>query len=294
MRHPAVTTTAEEDLRALGLLAEEDTTEQAEPLEELHAVRTHKGTSSERRAWKKAKRRPHAKMIAKKHNRKSSVKRKRMKQQKMTHGKAGRAHVRRMLGMGNDTVSTMLENTQQILESLNQEQNDNAVKAFAHLAILAEMLARSFSYISEDIGDEDKEQATDLADASTFYSEMAEEASMIAKALREGEDADEAGMAEYFRAKMAALLNGLEHYSELTDTEVTESEDEDDDEDDSDDDNEDDSEDEDDEVSESDDEDCDDDEEDDDEEESDDDEKEDDKKEEPKKKLPPFMMKGKK
>jgi myosin heavy subunit len=295
MRHPAITTTAEEDLRALGLMNESDDTDQGEPIEELHAVRTHKGTSSEKRAWRKAKKKPHAKMQAKKHNRKSSVQRLRKKQQKATHGKTGRKHVRRMLGMGNDTVSTMLENTQTLLESLNQEQNENAIKAFAHLAILAEMLARSFNYISEDIGTNDEERATNLSKASEFYGEMAEEAADIAKALREGEEADEAGMADYFRSKMAALLDGLDAYSELTDneddedTEVSEAsnddEEEDDDSDDDDDDDEDDSEDEDDEVSEA--EECDDDDEDDD---SDDD----DDKEEPKKKLPPFMMKGKK
>lgn len=304
-RHPAINTTAEQDFQAFGLMHEanerpigsrkrvdecDDTqSETDEPIAEVSMKRTKKANSTQRRMWRKAKRKPKAKMSARKHNRKSSVQRMRKKHQKKSdalhHGNAARAHTR--LQFSNDTVSNMLESSQQILSSLDEEKSGNAIKAFAHMAILAEMLKRSLGRIAEDLhkADED-EDVSDLLNAAEFYETIAEEAATIAKALKEGEDEiDEDGMADYFRANMAEVMNGLEFYSS-----ITEDDDSDDDEDD-DDGDEDGSEESDDEVSESeddDDEDCDDDDDDEEEEEEEDD---DDEEEEPKKKLPPFMKK---
>ena len=307
-RHPAINTTAEQDFQALGLMHEsnerpissrkkrlveadesEGTTD--ETLDEVSMKRTKRANSTQRRMWRKAKKKPKAKMAARKHNRKSSVQRMRKKHLKkataLRHGGAARAHTR--LQFSNDTVSNMLESSQRILSSLDEEKSGNAIKAFAHMAILAEMLKRSLAYIAEDIHNQDAdEDVSDLLNAAEVYAKIAEEAATIAKALKEGDDSvDEEGMADYFRESMAEVMNGLEFYSSITEEE-DEDDDSDSDDDASDDDDDDDGEDE---VSESED-DCDDEDEDEDEDEEDDeDDEDDDEEEEPKRKLPPFMKK---
>lgn len=308
LRHPVVLTTVEEDFKAIGLITEDDDKKDKKAgkpvndeevdgdkessvkkggkkaesqddatdaqLAELKQTRVKRHTSSERMKWRRAKRRGGAKAAARKYRKKSSVKRMmkrhRMKAQRLRHGKAAG---RRRLHFSNDSVSNMLEDTQALLASLDESKVENSIKAFANVAIIAEMLSRSFGKFAEECEDGSKDQEH-LAQAATVFGEMAEEAADIARELKESaEDIDFDDLEEVFKGQMSDLLNGLEMYADITEDEdlTNLGEDDDDDEDDDEDD-----EDEKDEAKE-------DDEEDDD---------ADDKDGGDKKKAPPFMKKG--
>jgi hypothetical protein len=301
LRHPVVLTTVEEDFKAIGLLTEDDVKKSKgkeevtadkestvkkgkgekkedagaddgeETLAELKQSRVKRHTSSERMKWRRAKKRGGAKSAARKYRKKASVKRMlkkhRMKASRLRHGKAAG---RRRIHFGNDNVANMLEDTQELLASLDEAKVENSIKAFANVAIIAEMLARSFSKFSEDVEGEEQEN---LESAAGFFAEMAEEAADIARGLKEAEEEiDFEEIDEVFKAQMGDLLNGLEMYADITeDDDLANIGEEDDDDDDDDDEDEDDKE-----------------------EAKDDDEDEDDDEGGDKKKAPPFMKKGEK
>lgn len=235
----------------------ESSDDDAETLAEK-AIRLKRHTSGERLKWRRAKKKGGAKAAARKYRKKSTVKRMmrkhRLKAMRLRHGKkAGR----KRLVFGNDQIANMMEEAQALIQSLDEQKVEQSVKAFANIAIIAEMLARSFAKFSEDAEGED---STSLDEAANFFREMAEEAADIARTLKTGpveedEELDFEEIGEVFKAQMSDLLNGLEMYADITedddlgeiaksdddDTEtVSEGEDEDDDEDDDEEDDEDD------------------------------------------------------
>lgn len=311
MMKRAPLTTIEEDFKAIGLghLVKESTApkaestetvvtpeniesvetetgegeKQGEPVAEVKAVRTKRHTASDRLKWRRAKKKGKAKAASRKYRKKSSVKRMlkrhKMRADKLRHGKpAGR----RRLVFGLDTVSNLLEDVQNIVSALDEDKVRNAIKTFANISIIAEMLAQSFErFENEMTEDEDKEQ---LSEAAAYFAELANDAADLATALNEGtEEIDMDDVSDMFRTSMKDLLNGLEMYANITEDDELEglagNVDEDDDSDDDDDD-------EDDLVSEED--------EDDDEEEDDEDEDEDDEEEGEKKSPFPPKAEGKK
>jgi hypothetical protein len=253
-----ITSTMHEDFKALGLSESTERNTDSVPLEErgMRTIRTYgtssskrakvqKGTASERRKWKMAKKGGHAKALSRKRRKSAKFKRR----QKRIAGIRARLH------QGNDVVANMLENTQNILASIDEDKIKSSISGFAQVAIMAEMLARTFSYIAEDTDDEE------LTEAAVHFANMAEEAGALAKAIQEGVDLDQGRLAEGFSEAMTDLLEGLSLFEDLTGDDEDSEDDEDDEV-----------------VAESDDEDCDDDEDeddDDDEDEEDDDEDED-------------------
>jgi len=306
LRHPVVLTTVEEDFKAIGLITEDDekkdkagktgkaaddeevqgdkessvkkggkkaesTDADNDQLDELKQTRMKRHTSSERMKWRRAKRRGSAKAAARKYRKKASVKRMmkrhRMKAQRLRHGKAAG---RRRINFSNDSVSNMLEDTQNILASLDESKVENSIKAFANVAIIAEMLSRSFAKFAEECEGEDQAH---LEQAASVFGEMAEEAADIARELKESaDDVDFDELEEVFKGQMSDLLNGLEMYADITEDEdlANLGEEDDDDEEDDDEDDEDEKE----------------------EAKDDEDDDSDDKEGGDKKKMPPFMKKG--
>jgi hypothetical protein len=245
LRHPVVLTTIEEDFKRIGLLDEandeksqdemddkekhakkaaaaksapEEKKEGEEDLDEVRSSRLKRHTSGERLKWRRAKKKGKAKAAGRKYRKKSTVKRMlkrhRLRAKKLRHGKAAG---RRRLTFGNDTISNMLEEVQEIVSGIDTERVEHTVKAFANVAIIAEMLSRAFAKFEAEAEGEDKDT---LAEAAKFFSEMAEEASEIAKGLNEGPGEDEEfdleEIGEVFKGHMSDLLNGLDMYADIT------------------------------------------------------------------------------
>jgi hypothetical protein len=257
-RHPAVPTTMEEDFRELGIIMENadpapdpEAADPSDPLAEFKLTRTKRHTASERRKWKMAKRKGGARAAARQYRKKSSVKRRlKLHRKRADRMRKGKPAGRRRLTFGNDVISNMLEEVQEIVAGLGSERVEHSVKAFANIAIISELLARAFASFSKETNESaDKRH---FEESAAHFSSMAEEAAEVAKALSAGPgddeefDLDEIG--KMFKAQMSDLLNGLEMYADLTEDEelsslsVTEEDDEDEDEDEEDDEDEDDEE----------------------------------------------------
>jgi hypothetical protein len=241
-----ITTSLAEDFKQIGIpLAEEAKT--PEQLDEVgrrtrlsfragsaKKTKVNKGTASQKMGWKKANRKPKRKLQLKKYRAKTKTK---MKQKR-------NARIRARMGDHNqDSVSNMLESTQSILASLEEDKVTNELKGFAQLALMAEMLSRSFSRLAVDF----EEDEDDLTQASEFYSQLAEQAAEIAKALKMNEAVDEQAVSDIYQSSTADVLTGLKMFEAYTgeddeeDSEETEtvSEGDDSDDDDEDDDDED-------------------------------------------------------
>lgn len=222
--HPRIMTTLEEDFKALGIVRESDEREQTgKPLEEG-------------RTFRRAVVRNGHKKVVKFHKMNSSKRRKEKQRYKKRKNKLARYRAKastarsakkhaRILGQSADTVSNMLENTQEILASISESKTQNSVNGFAQLAITAELLARSFAMISEQV--KNKEERSDLVDASRYFSEAAEEAAALAKALKEDSDSlDMDKVQEAHTSHSAEVLKGLALFEEYTGDEEDEDDDE--------------------------------------------------------------------
>jgi hypothetical protein len=128
-------------------------------------------------------------------------------------------------------AASLIEEVNAIMESIDDSHRNEAVKAFANVGIIAEMLHMGFAEFAEAYEDED------LGATSAALSELSENAADIAAALEEGEEIEREALETEFRAQMEALVNGLDLYSDVveSDAELAEGEDEDDDDDDDDD-----------------------------------------------------------
>lgn len=133
-------------------------------------------------------------------------------------------------------AASLIEEVNAIMESIDDSHRNEAVKAFANVGIIAEMLHRGFAEFAEAYEDED------LNATSQALSELSENASDIAAALEEGEEVEREALEAEFRAQMEALVNGLDLYSDVveSDAELAEGEEEDGEDDDEDDDDKDD------------------------------------------------------
>jgi hypothetical protein len=233
MRHPVIITSLEEDFRAIGILPkeEEKPAESEEDLQEAGMrkrrkagkggmTRVQKGTSAKRREWKLAKRKAGAKAAARKWRRSAAGKKSKRLAKKY----------RKDSNATSDRIANLLEDVQDIISTVDDEAIENAVKSFANVAIISEMLARVFEAVKDEFEEED---AQELGEAAEFFGELAEEAASIATMLNEGvdEDTPEDEIPTYediearFQEHMEALIDGLELYADLTEDEEGEEED---------------------------------------------------------------------
>ena len=243
-------TTLEEDLQEIGLSEVEEINTPSEADADLSEdkfrrtpkkTKSQKTTSSQRRKWKLAKRRPKAKAQARKRLRKPLTKRRakmrekfkaKRKIPKRPPGRGGRVIYRMYQGM--DRVSNLVEEVADLVGSLDEASQTEIIKAYANSAVVAEMLGERFLImahaISEDAeSDEDLQIAAELADLSEAFDSIAEDAAESAEVLFEmheegslSESMDTDAVEENFKEVMQAVLEGLEIYTDLTEDEVEE------------------------------------------------------------------------
>lgn len=127
------------------------------------------------------------------------------------------------LNMGLETVSSLMEDVQSIVNRINVTERSEMVKGFAQMAIIAEAVANRFAIVAE--ADEDFTEA-----AENLHS-LAEAAANLAEglhsALAEGADFDASTeqIESEFKGMMSNMLEGLDVYSQLV--EMAEAEDDD-------------------------------------------------------------------
>ena len=121
---------------------------------------------------------------------------------------------------GLDKVASLIEDVNNIMESIDDSRRGDAVRAFANSSIIAEMLSKGFGQFAKNYEDADLEAAAEA------FSSLSEDASSIASALEEGEEVDPDALQTEFRAQMDALMDGLDLYSDVVeaDSELEEEE----------------------------------------------------------------------
>jgi hypothetical protein len=124
-----------------------------------------------------------------------------------------------------DKVASLINDVNRIMESIDDARRSDAVRSFANASIISDMLSRGFGHFAK------KYEDSELEEASKAFATMAEDAARVAHALEEGEEVEADVLGEEFRAQMDALMEGLDLYSDVveSDAELSEEEDEEDD-----------------------------------------------------------------
>ena len=194
---------------------DEDEDEDDDDMDEaVKRVRTKKGTSAQRAKWRKTARKGVTKAKRRKHMKKSSTKRLAKKRAIKRRGRTGSGRVR-LVVTGMDRVTNLLDDVQKLLgesredgtEGLSESARKGIAKAYAQLALTADLLATKFRMVEdEDIEDLLPEIIEDLE-------EMAEDYGAAAVSLNDGSLSEsEENLAEAFEADLADLLDALEVY----------------------------------------------------------------------------------
>lgn len=113
---------------------------------------------------------------------------------------------------GLDSVSKLIEGVTAIMESIDDSHREDSVKAFANIAIISELLSRGFSNYSHQYEDKD------LSDTSIALTTLAEEAGEIARTIESGEPLDSEALGEEFKAQIDSLMNALDLYSDVVES----------------------------------------------------------------------------
>jgi len=233
----------EEDFKNIGILEEDDTSEEVEVVEdedaelELSSEEEDDLEEGKRRAaggkkmvrTKRMKSGDKAKARQSYRRRKSKIKKARKKRGRSARGKklarlAKRLAAKESVELTNsDRINSILEDVQDIVSSVNAPEVtedtqalENAIKSFANVAIISEMLSDFFAEAVELV-EEDQELSEELADAAHYFQEQAEAAAYLATSLDEGSDLDEdLDVDELFQEQMNSLVDGLEFYADLT------------------------------------------------------------------------------
>lgn len=234
-RDKVVLTSLQEDFKAIGIISESEETEVEETEEDTDLeegrrraaggrkmMRTKRTTNAERLADKKSKRknRAHRKAAAKKLSHSARGK----KLAKLAAFFAKKKRRKESTDVtASDRINSILEDVKDIVSSVNESDSsqdlDNAIKSFANVAIISEMLANFFA---ESVGlvESEGELSSELTDAAEYFQEQAEQAAFLATLLDEGGDLDEdVDVDALFQEHMSALVEGLELYADLTEDE---------------------------------------------------------------------------
>jgi hypothetical protein len=114
---------------------------------------------------------------------------------------------------GLDRVAGLVEEVKEIVTGLNEGNVKEAVRAFANVSIIAELLSRSFTYFAEKHDDNEYDESSEL------LSSLAEDAAEIAEGLKasvdESEAVDLSTLDETFEGMMETIMMALEDYAEL-------------------------------------------------------------------------------
>ena len=234
-RGPVVITSLEEDFKKIGLIAEsaparaeEDETgdEGEEGIDEAHR-RIRKRTVAGGRKLATTKRTPVSTLMKQKRAyRKGKMKLKLKRKKKMRSAKfrkrakilRKRASARRHEGT-NSAISNLIEEVADIVSSLDAPQTTDAIKSFANIAIISDLLANTFVEWSNNLDEEVSDQETydSLAEAAETLADLAEAAAEIATALKEGNEIgeEEGELEALFKEYMEDLLEGMDLYNEV-------------------------------------------------------------------------------
>lgn len=214
-------------------------------------TRTHKTTSTQRRVWRRAKKRPGSKAKARKRLRKPMVKkrskllmqwRNRRSIPQRPAGRGGR--VRLTLVTGTDRVANLFEEVQELVTGIEKTNQEEMIRSYANAALIADKLSSDFLEMAEAISSEikDRDATEDESDAiqglaglSEEFEGLAEEAAQCAEKLQEcveqkvfAEEVNEDEVEEHFKELLRAVLDGCEIRESLTEEDEDDDEDEDD------------------------------------------------------------------
>lgn len=218
-------------------------------VDEARAVRKKikRGTGGMRAKWRTyARRKKGRRKVMKRKRSRTATGRKRLRLrkgiEKRFKGKKRPPRTRIMLKMGLEDLGNLISESQEIANELMlTPERKEAVKSFANIAIISELLAKNLEAMGQEIADDEESDENfleDLSDIVDACEALAEDAAGIAEDLNNPDnEVDSAGLEEEFKQAMSELLDGLEMYSDLT-----EKNDDDEDEDDEDDDEDDDEE----------------------------------------------------
>jgi len=236
MNKNIIITSLEEDFAQIGL------TEPGESLDERRVARRRMAGG---RVAKKTQRSSQAEKRASKsyyRAHKASILRRRAKRAKTAKGKRRMAWLRAHESNNPQNLTGILEDIQNIVSQIDEgnsaESNlDTAIRSFANIAIIAEMLGDFFD--SRELSEEmEQEFVEDVESASGFFPRLAESAAKVATKLNSLEEDDEIAEEELekiFQEQMDALVEGLEFYADLTEEDDEDEDDEDDEDEDEDD-----------------------------------------------------------
>lgn len=156
-----------------------------------------------------------------KHKIKMAFKKKMRKPMARKRAKLLRKKSQKRRGEGAETIANLIEDVQGIIGSLDFNSTD-AVKSFANIAIISDMLASTFNEWSGDLNEAaleegDEEFIANLTDYSESLADLAEAAAEIATALKDG-DMVEGGveaLEAIFKEYMSDMLEGMDSYNEM-------------------------------------------------------------------------------
>lgn len=231
----------EENIENLGLgtEGEDDSLEEGRFRRTPKRTRTTKTTATTRRKWRREKRKPRSKALAKRRGRKPRTKkrvkllrqwRNRRNIPKRPVGRGGR--VRLSLSAGNERVANLMEEVSELVSNIERDNQTEMIKAFANAALVAESLSGKFIDMAEAIADEvDEDDVTEdeinavegLAGLAEQFDSLAKDAADYAEALDEcvsegifNEEVNVDVVEEDFREMMKAVLDGCDIYAALS------------------------------------------------------------------------------
>jgi RNA polymerase primary sigma factor len=239
-RDKVVLTSLEEDFKNIGIIKESKEVE-VDDNEDADLEEGRRRASGGRKSirTKRMKSGDKAKARASYRKRKSKIKKQRKKRGRTSRGKKLKKLAKAMAKKtestsltATDRINSILEDVRDIVSSVNEDDSskqdlDNAIKSFANVAIISEMLATFFSE-SIELVESEGELSDELTDAADYFQEQAEQAAFLATALDEGAELDEdIDVDELFQEFMGALVEGLDLYADLTEDEDEDFEDDD-------------------------------------------------------------------
>jgi hypothetical protein len=156
-----------------------------------------------------------------KHKIKMAFKKKMRKPMNRKRAKILRKKSQKRRGEGTETIANLIEDVQGIIGSLDFNSTD-AVKSFANIAIISDMLSTTFNEWSGDLNEAaleegDEEFIANLTGYSESLADLAEAAAEIATALKDG-DMVEGGveaLEAIFKEYMSDMLEGMDSYNEM-------------------------------------------------------------------------------
>lgn len=115
-------------------------------------------------------------------------------------------------------IANLIEEVQDIVSSIDAPKGtDDAIKSFANIAIISDLLANTFNEWSETLDESYSDQETYdiLAEAAESLADLAEAAAEVASALKEGLTIEgEETVEDLFKEYMEDMLEGMELYND--------------------------------------------------------------------------------